>query len=89
MGKTLSATFRKLFPKAKESIDSRESINSPPLDRSLKENIPEIRSRNTFVPIHEQELNTVSSLLRGKLTVDMVNKVYDTIFHYFEQNPKR
>jgi hypothetical protein len=81
MGKSLSATFRKVFPKAKSPL---KEIQNTELQKTRP-----VRSIHEMVPINEQEFNTVSSLLRGKLTLEMVNKVYHVIFEYFEQHPKR
>lgn len=47
---------------------------------------PVNRGKHEFVPVDEREFLTVSELVRGRVKLQDVNKVYDVLFHHFKKN---
>ncbi|XP_032239472.2 spindle and kinetochore-associated protein 2 [Nematostella vectensis] len=52
------------------------------------ENLEIKRNLKEFIPVTEAEFNSVSELIRGRVKLDAVNKVHETLFEHFKKNKK-
>ncbi|XP_070572178.1 SKA complex subunit 2-like [Ptychodera flava] len=62
------------------------SENSPPATERISEVIPaERRSQGDFVEVSQEEFMTVSSLVRGRVKLEDVNRVYQRLYQHFRE----
>ncbi|XP_078363210.1 SKA complex subunit 2-like isoform X2 [Oculina patagonica] len=75
---------------SEQSTDEEDKENKSVRDENTQQQEavvkPIYRGTKELLPIEEKEFLTVSKLVRGRVKLHDVNKVYEVLFHHFKKN---